>query len=63
MLEVNNSPIFAWKQNILKEHADDDQNLAISGVPVVSWPKKNAKVGLQSDGGCYHAKYFHILWF
>lgn len=33
------------KQNILKEHTDDDQNLAISGVPVVSWPKKNAKVG------------------
>ncbi|XP_053226178.1 lysine-specific demethylase 2B isoform X1 [Podarcis raffonei] len=30
-------------KNILKEHADDDQNLAISGVPVVSWPKKNAK--------------------
>ncbi|KFR04886.1 Lysine-specific demethylase 2B, partial [Opisthocomus hoazin] len=31
-------------KNILKEHADDDQNLAISGVPVVSWPKKTAKV-------------------
>nr|XP_020658414.1 lysine-specific demethylase 2B isoform X1 [Pogona vitticeps] len=30
-------------KNILKEHADDDQNLAISGFPVVSWPKKNAK--------------------
>ncbi|XP_009702835.1 PREDICTED: lysine-specific demethylase 2B-like, partial [Cariama cristata] len=30
-------------KNILKEHADDDQNLAISGVPVVSWPKKTAK--------------------
>ncbi|XP_042297618.1 lysine-specific demethylase 2B isoform X4 [Sceloporus undulatus] len=30
-------------KNILKEHAEDDQNLAISGVPVVSWPKKNAK--------------------
>ncbi|XP_066465732.1 lysine-specific demethylase 2B isoform X2 [Tiliqua scincoides] len=30
-------------KNILKDHADDDQNLAISGVPVVSWPKKNAK--------------------
>ncbi|XP_054853019.1 lysine-specific demethylase 2B isoform X2 [Eublepharis macularius] len=30
-------------KNILKEHADDDQNLAISGVPVVSWPKKNTK--------------------
>lgn len=32
------------QQNILKEHADDDQNLAISGVPVVSWPKKTTKV-------------------
>uniref|UniRef100_A0A8C3BPP7 [histone H3]-dimethyl-L-lysine(36) demethylase n=1 Tax=Cairina moschata TaxID=8855 RepID=A0A8C3BPP7_CAIMO len=31
-------------KNILKEHADDDQNLAISGVPVVSWPKKTPKV-------------------
>ncbi|XP_044296786.1 lysine-specific demethylase 2B isoform X2 [Varanus komodoensis] len=30
-------------KNILKEHADDDQTLAISGVPVVSWPKKNSK--------------------
>ncbi|XP_062814812.1 lysine-specific demethylase 2B isoform X2 [Anolis carolinensis] len=30
-------------KNILKEHADDDPHLAISGVPVVSWPKKNAK--------------------
>ncbi|NWU02781.1 KDM2B demethylase, partial [Urocynchramus pylzowi] len=30
-------------KNILKEHADDDQNLAISGVPVVSWPKKTTK--------------------
>ncbi|XP_026580638.1 lysine-specific demethylase 2B-like, partial [Pseudonaja textilis] len=30
-------------KNILKEHAEDDQNLAISGIPVVSWPKKNAK--------------------
>ncbi|XP_063171672.1 lysine-specific demethylase 2B isoform X4 [Candoia aspera] len=30
-------------RNILKEHADDDQNLAISGIPVVSWPKKNSK--------------------
>ncbi|XP_048819784.1 lysine-specific demethylase 2B isoform X13 [Lagopus muta] len=30
-------------KNILKEHADDDQNLAISGVPVVSWPKKTPK--------------------
>ncbi|XP_075754735.1 lysine-specific demethylase 2B isoform X6 [Pelodiscus sinensis] len=30
-------------KNILKEHADDDQNLAISGVPVVTWPKKTTK--------------------
>ncbi|KAK9391733.1 lysine-specific demethylase 2B [Crotalus adamanteus] len=30
-------------KNILKEHAEDDQSLAISGIPVVSWPKKNAK--------------------
>ncbi|XP_077318101.1 lysine-specific demethylase 2B isoform X1 [Lithobates pipiens] len=30
-------------KTVLKEHADDDQNLAISGVPVVSWPKKPAK--------------------
>ncbi|KAM4707319.1 lysine-specific demethylase 2B isoform 2-T2 [Discoglossus pictus] len=27
-------------KTVLKEHTDDDQNLAISGVPVVSWPKK-----------------------
>ncbi|XP_073532381.1 lysine-specific demethylase 2B isoform X3 [Phyllobates terribilis] len=30
-------------KTVLKEHADDDQNLAISGVPVVSWPKKPVK--------------------
>ncbi|KAM5193065.1 lysine-specific demethylase 2B isoform 4-T4 [Mantella aurantiaca] len=30
-------------KTVLKEHAEDDQNLAISGVPVVSWPKKPAK--------------------
>ncbi|XP_028908779.1 lysine-specific demethylase 2B isoform X3 [Ornithorhynchus anatinus] len=30
-------------KNVLKEHADDDQNLAITGMPVVSWPKKTAK--------------------
>nr|DBA23234.1 TPA: hypothetical protein GDO54_014167 [Pyxicephalus adspersus] len=30
-------------KTVLKEHADDDQNLAISGVPVVSWPKKPSK--------------------
>ncbi|GAA6217066.1 lysine-specific demethylase 2B-like isoform X2 [Lates japonicus] len=28
---------------LLKEHADDDPKLAITGVPVVSWPKKNVK--------------------
>ncbi|KAJ6656616.1 hypothetical protein lerEdw1_003503 [Lerista edwardsae] len=33
-------------KNLLKEHADDDQNLAISGVPVVSWPKKTGKITL-----------------
>ncbi|XP_068937686.1 lysine-specific demethylase 2B isoform X1 [Petaurus breviceps papuanus] len=30
-------------KNVLKEHADDDQSLAITGVPVVTWPKKTAK--------------------
>ncbi|XP_027137807.1 lysine (K)-specific demethylase 2Bb isoform X1 [Larimichthys crocea] len=28
---------------VLKEHADDDPKLAISGVPVVYWPKKTIK--------------------
>lgn len=28
---------------VLKEHADDDPMLAITGVPVVYWPKKNMK--------------------
>uniref|UniRef100_A0A3Q3G7C4 Lysine-specific demethylase 2B n=1 Tax=Labrus bergylta TaxID=56723 RepID=A0A3Q3G7C4_9LABR len=28
---------------VLKEHADDDQKLALTGVPVVSWPKKAIK--------------------
>ncbi|XP_029921815.1 lysine (K)-specific demethylase 2Bb isoform X2 [Myripristis murdjan] len=28
---------------LLKEHADDDPKLAISGVPVVCWPKKTIK--------------------
>ncbi|KAM6902108.1 lysine (K)-specific demethylase 2Bb [Xenentodon cancila] len=28
---------------VLKEHADDDPKLAITGVPVVYWPKKTAK--------------------
>ncbi|XP_029422445.1 lysine-specific demethylase 2B isoform X2 [Nannospalax galili] len=30
-------------KNVLKEHADDDPSLAITGVPVVSWPKKTPK--------------------
>ncbi|XP_018118746.1 lysine-specific demethylase 2B isoform X2 [Xenopus laevis] len=30
-------------KTVLKEHADDDNNLAISGVPVVMWPKKPSK--------------------
>ncbi|XP_073442081.1 lysine-specific demethylase 2B isoform X4 [Dendrobates tinctorius] len=30
-------------KTVLKDHADDDQNLAISGIPVVSWPKKPVK--------------------
>nr|XP_015221611.1 PREDICTED: lysine-specific demethylase 2B isoform X2 [Lepisosteus oculatus] len=28
---------------VLKEHADDDPKLAITGVPVVCWPKKSVK--------------------
>ena len=28
----------------MKEHADDDPKLALSGVPVVYWPKKTVKV-------------------
>ncbi|KAL4609612.1 lysine-specific demethylase 2B-like isoform X2 [Arapaima gigas] len=28
---------------VLKEHADDDPKLALTGVPVVSWPKKSTK--------------------
>ncbi|CAG5867425.1 unnamed protein product [Menidia menidia] len=28
---------------VLKEHADDDAKLAITGVPVVCWPKKTTK--------------------
>uniref|UniRef100_A0A2K6ETD9 [histone H3]-dimethyl-L-lysine(36) demethylase n=1 Tax=Propithecus coquereli TaxID=379532 RepID=A0A2K6ETD9_PROCO len=31
-------------KNVLKEHADDDPSLAITGVPVVTWPKKTPKV-------------------
>ncbi|XP_041436304.1 lysine-specific demethylase 2B-like isoform X1 [Xenopus laevis] len=30
-------------KTVLKEHADDDNNLAISGVPVVTWAKKTSK--------------------
>ncbi|XP_011819943.1 PREDICTED: lysine-specific demethylase 2B [Mandrillus leucophaeus] len=30
-------------RNVLKEHADDDPSLAITGVPVVTWPKKTPK--------------------
>ncbi|XP_019362844.1 PREDICTED: lysine-specific demethylase 2B isoform X6 [Gavialis gangeticus] len=39
-------------KTILKEHADDDQNLAISGVPVVSWPKKTTKPVLPHTAVC-----------
>uniref|UniRef100_A0A7N8Y692 Lysine-specific demethylase 2B n=1 Tax=Mastacembelus armatus TaxID=205130 RepID=A0A7N8Y692_9TELE len=31
---------------LLKEHAEDDPKLAITGVPVVFWPKKTIKVGI-----------------
>ncbi|XP_040300062.1 lysine-specific demethylase 2B isoform X1 [Panthera pardus] len=30
-------------KNVLKEHADDDPSLAVTGVPVVTWPKKTPK--------------------
>nr|XP_019589576.1 PREDICTED: lysine-specific demethylase 2B isoform X2 [Rhinolophus sinicus] len=30
-------------KSVLKEHADDDPSLAITGVPVVTWPKKTPK--------------------
>ncbi|XP_043924590.1 lysine-specific demethylase 2B isoform X2 [Protopterus annectens] len=30
-------------KSVLKEHENDDQNLAISGVPVVNWPRKVVK--------------------
>ncbi|XP_021113181.1 lysine-specific demethylase 2B isoform X10 [Heterocephalus glaber] len=30
-------------KNVLKEHAEDDPSLAVTGVPVVSWPKKTPK--------------------
>uniref|UniRef100_A0A8I5YN28 [histone H3]-dimethyl-L-lysine(36) demethylase n=1 Tax=Pongo abelii TaxID=9601 RepID=A0A8I5YN28_PONAB len=40
-------------KNVLKEHADDDPSLAITGVPVVTWPKKTPKVrhSLPAAGG------------
>lgn len=36
-------------QVVLKEHADDDPRSAITGVPVVYWPKKLLKVGIIKD--------------
>uniref|UniRef100_UPI00398E330B lysine (K)-specific demethylase 2Bb isoform X1 n=2 Tax=Pristiophorus japonicus TaxID=55135 RepID=UPI00398E330B len=30
-------------KTVLEEHADDDQKLAITGVPIVTWPKKAVK--------------------
>ncbi|CAH6778901.1 Kdm2b [Phodopus roborovskii] len=36
-------------KNVLKEHVDDDPSLAITGVPVVSWPKKTPKIK-ESEG-------------
>lgn len=33
---------------MLKEHADDDPSLAITGVPIVTWPKKTPKVRYRS---------------
>ncbi|KAI9534648.1 hypothetical protein NQZ68_010031 [Dissostichus eleginoides] len=35
---------------LLKEHADDDPKLAITGVPVVYWPKKTIKCGPGGEG-------------
>ncbi|XP_072514412.1 lysine (K)-specific demethylase 2Bb isoform X2 [Salminus brasiliensis] len=29
---------------VLKEHQDDDQKLALTGIPVVCWPKKSTKL-------------------
>ncbi|XP_069071009.1 lysine-specific demethylase 2B isoform X5 [Pleurodeles waltl] len=37
-------------KSVLKEHGEDDQNLAISGIPVVSWPKKSPKSAGFADG-------------
>uniref|UniRef100_A0A8C6H600 Lysine-specific demethylase 2B n=1 Tax=Mus spicilegus TaxID=10103 RepID=A0A8C6H600_MUSSI len=39
-------------KNVLKEHVDDDPSLAITGVPVVSWPKKTAKPVLPHTAVC-----------
>lgn len=36
-------------QVVLKEHADDDPRSAITGVPVVYWPKKPLKVRILKD--------------
>lgn len=36
-------------QVVLKEHADDDPRSAITGVPVVHWPKKLLKVRILKD--------------
>lgn len=36
-------------QVVLKEHADDDPRSAITGVPVVYWPKKLLKVRISKD--------------
>lgn len=33
-----------FEQVVLKEHADDNPKLAITGSPVVCWPKKTGKV-------------------
>uniref|UniRef100_A0A2K6RR18 Lysine-specific demethylase 2B n=1 Tax=Rhinopithecus roxellana TaxID=61622 RepID=A0A2K6RR18_RHIRO len=39
-------------KNVLKEHADDDPSLAITGVPVVTWPKKTPKPVLPHTAVC-----------
>lgn len=33
-----------FEQVVLKEHADDNPKLAITGSPIVCWPKKTGKV-------------------
>ncbi|XP_078523655.1 lysine-specific demethylase 2B isoform X7 [Lissotriton helveticus] len=37
-------------KTVLKEHSEDDQSLAISGIPVVSWPKKSPKSAGFAEG-------------